>query len=68
METTNRRTLLNWSAWGMLGSSIALVFCLLGYLSKICSVLFVISYVSFFEIGLGPVPWLIVAGGYESSA
>mmetsp|Transcript_32138 Transcript_32138/g.76828 ORF Transcript_32138/g.76828 Transcript_32138/m.76828 type:complete len:541 (-) Transcript_32138:57-1679(-) len=65
METTNRRTLLNWSAWGMLGSSIALVFCLLGYFSKICSVLFVISYVSFFEIGLGPVPWLIVAEMFE---
>ena len=54
MENTNRRTLILWSAGGMLISSIALVLCLLGFFSKVASLLFVIAYVSFFEIGLGP--------------
>jgi SP family facilitated glucose transporter-like MFS transporter 3 len=54
MENSNRRTLLLWSAAGMLVSSVALVICLLGYFSKISSLFWVIAYVSFFEIGLGP--------------
>ncbi len=54
MENTNRRTLILWSAGGMLVSSIALVICLLGFFSKISSLFWVIAYVSFFEIGLGP--------------
>ncbi|KAL3827197.1 hypothetical protein ACHAXA_006752 [Cyclostephanos tholiformis] len=66
MENTNRRTLLLWSAGGMLVSSIALVICLLGYFSKFSSLFWVIAYVSFFEIGLGPIPWLIVAEMFEA--
>ena len=54
MESTNRRTLILWSAGGMFLSSIALVACLLGYFSKMASLFFVIAYVCFFEIGLGP--------------
>ena len=57
MENTNRRKLILWSAIGMLIS------CLL---SKISSVFWVILFVSFFEIGLGPVPWLIVAEMFEA--
>ncbi|KAL7521252.1 hypothetical protein ACHAWX_007573 [Stephanocyclus meneghinianus] len=53
MEKSNRRTLILWSAGGMLVSSVALVFCLLGYFNKMLSLCFVIGYVSFFEIGLG---------------
>jgi len=66
MESTNRRTLILWSAGGMFLSSIALVACLLGYLSKMASLFFVIAYVCFFEIGLGPIPWLIVAEMFEA--
>ena len=54
MENTNRRTLILWSAGGMFVSSVMLVVCLLGYFSKMASLFFVISFVSFFEIGLGP--------------
>ena len=54
MENTNRRTLILWSAGGMFVSSVMLVICLLGYLNKMASLFFVISFVSFFEIGLGP--------------
>ena len=60
MENTNRRKLILWSATGMLIS------CLLGFFSKISSVFWVILFVSFFEIGLGPVPWLIVAEMFEA--
>ena len=66
MENNNRRTLILWSAAGMLISSIALVLCLLGLFSKMASLFFVITYVSFFEIGLGPIPWLIVAEMFEA--
>jgi len=66
MENSNRRTLILWSAGGMLISSIALVLCLLGFFSKMASLFFVITYVSFFEIGLGPIPWLIVAEMFEA--
>mmetsp|Transcript_17143 Transcript_17143/g.36021 ORF Transcript_17143/g.36021 Transcript_17143/m.36021 type:complete len:689 (-) Transcript_17143:398-2464(-) len=66
MENSNRRTLILWSAGGMFVSSIALVLCLLGYFTKIASLFFVITYVIFFEIGLGPIPWLIVAEMFEA--
>lgn len=66
MENSNRRTLILWSAGGMFFSSIALVLCLLGYFTKIASLFFVITYVIFFEIGLGPIPWLIVAEMFEA--
>ena len=60
MENTNRRKLILWSATGMLIS------CLLGFFRKISSVIWVILFLSFFEIGLGPVPWLIVTEMFEA--
>ncbi|KAL7538806.1 hypothetical protein ACHAXR_008809 [Thalassiosira sp. AJA248-18] len=66
MENSNRRTLILWSAGGMLFSSVALVLCLLGFFSKMASLFFVVTFVSFFEIGLGPIPWLIVAEMFEA--
>ena len=54
MENTNRRTLILVSAGGMLLSSVCFVLCLLGLIGKAFSVVFVITYVSFFEFGLGP--------------
>ena len=66
MENTNRRTLILWSAGGMLISSVALIICLLGFFSKLSSVFWVISFVSFFGIGLGPIPWLIAAEMFEA--
>lgn len=66
MENSNRRTLILWSAGGMLVSSIGLVLCLLGIFKGLASLLFVMSFVSFFEIGLGPIPWLIVAEMFEA--
>ena len=54
MENSNRRTLILWSAGGMFISCVALVLSLLGVFDKMASLCFVITYVCFFEIGLGP--------------
>ncbi|KAL7472581.1 hypothetical protein ACHAXS_012952 [Conticribra weissflogii] len=66
MERSNRRTLILWSAGGMLVSCMGLVVCLLGYFDKMASLFFVVTFVCFFEIGLGPIPWLIVAEMFEA--
>ena len=60
METTDRRSLLVVSSGGMMVCSIVLIFSLLGYLSNMVALAAVNLYVIFFELGLGPIPWLIV--------
>ena len=40
--------------------SVVLVFSLLGYLSNMIALCAVNLYVIFFELGLGPIPWLLV--------
>jgi MFS transporter, SP family, solute carrier family 2 (facilitated glucose transporter), member 3 len=61
MESSGRKTLLLWSSGGMFLSCVVIVLSLKGYLSNILALVAVNVYVSFFEIGLGPIPWLIVA-------
>jgi SP family facilitated glucose transporter-like MFS transporter 3 len=65
MDSTGRRTLILWSSAGMFFSCVVIVLSLLGYLSNILALVAVNTYVSFFEIGLGPIPWLIVAEIFE---
>jgi SP family facilitated glucose transporter-like MFS transporter 3 len=67
MDTSARRDLILWSAGGMLVSTVLLTVILLGYLGlKWVAILAVMSYVAFFEIGLGPIPWLIVAEMFDA--
>jgi MFS transporter, SP family, solute carrier family 2 (facilitated glucose transporter), member 3 len=61
MDSSGRKTLLLWSSGGMFLSCVVIVLSLKGYLSNILALVAVNVYVSFFEIGLGPIPWLIVA-------
>lgn len=63
MDRVGRRPLLLWSVAGMFFSAIVLTAALLHWLpaSSTISVGAMMSYVWFFEIGLGPIPWLIVA-------
>ncbi|KAL3672259.1 hypothetical protein V7S43_002918 [Phytophthora oleae] len=63
MDSAGRRPLLLWSVVGMLVSSGILTTGLLGVLpfASLLSVGGVMSFVWFFEIGLGPIPWLIAA-------
>ncbi|RLN67421.1 hypothetical protein BBJ28_00022775 [Nothophytophthora sp. Chile5] len=63
MDSAGRRPLLIWSLVGMILSSVVLTLGLMKMLplASIFSVGGVMSFVWFFEIGLGPIPWLIAA-------
>eukprot|EP00608_Synchroma_pusillum_P012317 CAMPEP_0198434300 /NCGR_PEP_ID=MMETSP1452-20131203/31850_1 /TAXON_ID=1181717 /ORGANISM="Synchroma pusillum, Strain CCMP3072" /LENGTH=589 /DNA_ID=CAMNT_0044154809 /DNA_START=1 /DNA_END=1770 /DNA_ORIENTATION=- len=61
MDNTGRRTLLLTSAGGMLVSTIFIIAALLGVVPRLIALVATMAFVSFFEIGLGPVPWLVVA-------
>mmetsp|Transcript_29505 Transcript_29505/g.50235 ORF Transcript_29505/g.50235 Transcript_29505/m.50235 type:complete len:686 (+) Transcript_29505:58-2115(+) len=65
MDKCGRRTLIMWSSAGMFFSCIVIVLALLGYFGKMVALGAVATYVSFFEIGLGPIPWLIVAEMFD---
>jgi len=65
MDKCGRRTLIMWSSAGMFVSCIVIVISLNGYFSNMVALGAVASYVCFFEIGLGPIPWLIVAEMFE---
>ena len=66
MDTTARRTLILWSAGGMLFSTIFIILALKGVVYNGIALIAVMSFVSFFEIGLGPIPWLIVAEMFDA--
>jgi len=65
MDSCGRRSLILWSSGGMFFSCVIIVLSLLGYFSNILALVAVNAYVAFFEIGLGPIPWLIVAEMFE---
>jgi hypothetical protein len=66
MDTTNRRTLLLWSSGGMAFSCALLTVSSLGYTYNSMALLSVMLFVTFFEIGLGPIPFLIVAEFFDA--
>ncbi|KAH9116934.1 hypothetical protein AeMF1_009141 [Aphanomyces euteiches] len=63
MDTAGRRPLLLWSCGGMILSCVLLTLGMWHVLpySEMVSVGGMMLFVWFFEIGLGPIPWLIVA-------
>jgi len=65
MDKTGRKTLILWSSAGMFLSCIVVVVSLLGLINNHFAIVAVIAFVSFFEIGLGPIPWLIVAEMFD---
>jgi len=65
MDSTGRRSLLLWSSGGMFFSCIMMVLALNKVLGNMFALLAVNFYVFFFEIGLGPIPWLIVAEMFD---
>ena len=56
MDNTARKTLLLWSCGGMFCSTIVITIVLMGYWVKWLALVAVMAFVSFFEIGLGPIP------------
>ena len=65
MDSTGRKTLILWSSGGMFLSCIVMVLALNKVLGNMFALLAVNVYVCFFEIGLGPIPWLIVAEMFD---
>jgi SP family facilitated glucose transporter-like MFS transporter 3 len=66
MDNKGRRALVLWSAGGMIVSTVFIIAALLGYVPKFIALFAVMTFVSFFEIGLGPIPWLIVAEMFDA--
>ena len=66
MDSCGRKTLLLWSCIGMLISCIIIMAALNGVFDKMVALVAVNTYVIFFEIGLGPIPWLIVAEMFDA--
>jgi SP family facilitated glucose transporter-like MFS transporter 3 len=65
MDRCGRKTLILWSSGGMLIACVILILSLLDVFNNILALVAVIMYVAFFAIGLGPIPWLIVAEMFE---
>jgi MFS transporter, SP family, solute carrier family 2 (facilitated glucose transporter), member 3 len=66
MDRFGRKALILWSAGGMFVSCVFIVLALLGILNNMVALLAVNVYVIFFELGLGPVPWRIVAEMFDA--
>eukprot|EP00752_Nemacystus_decipiens_P004333 g3958.t1 len=66
MDKTGRIPLMMWSTGGMLASTVVVTLSLLGFLPNVVAVFGVMAFVTFFEIGLGPIPWLIVAEMFDA--
>jgi len=56
MDRCGRRTLIMWSSAGMFFSCVLIVLSLLGYFEKTVALVAVALYLTFFELGLGPIP------------
>lgn len=66
MDTCGRRTLILWSAAGMFLCCGLTTAALLEVVPNELALLAVMGFVFFFEIGLGPIPWLIVAEMFDA--
>ena len=66
MQSTGRVPLMLWSLGGMLTSTVVVKITLLGYIPNIVAVFGVMTFVFFFEIGLRPIPWLIVGEMFDA--
>ena len=66
MDSCRRKSLLLWSLGGMFLACCTLVLAQTGFFSGTVALLAVNVYVAFFEIGMGPIPWLIIAEMFEA--
>ena len=66
MDSNGRRKLMVISAGGMFVSTVAIIMALIGAVPKLVALGAVAGFVGFFEVGLGPIPWLIGAEMFEA--
>ena len=65
MDSCMRKSLLLWSIGGMLLANIVLILSHMGIFHNYVAVGAVNAYVAFYEIGMGPIPWLVIAEMFE---
>ena len=66
MDSHDRKTLMLWSSGGMFVACITIVLSQLGNFSNITALVAVNAFVTFYEIGLGAIPFLIVAEMFDA--
>ena len=66
VESTGRVPLMLWSVGGMLISTVGVTLTLLGYIPNIVAVFGVMPFVVFLEIGLDPLPLVIVGEMFDA--
>jgi SP family facilitated glucose transporter-like MFS transporter 3 len=65
MDSCKRKSLLLWSIGGMIVANLVLVLSQVGIFHNYVAVGAVNAYVAFYEIGMGPIPWLVIAEMFE---
>ncbi|CAM9247288.1 unnamed protein product [Chrysoparadoxa australica] len=66
MDRAGRVQLVLLSAGGMLACTVVITLALGGLVPNYAALVGVMGYVAFFELGLGPIPWLIVAEMFDA--
>eukprot|EP01040_Poterioochromonas_malhamensis_P012332 gene12332-13484_t len=66
MDNTERRTLLLWSALGSILAMLLIMAALSEVINRAFSLGAMLLFVTSFAVGLGPIPWLIVAEMFDS--
>jgi len=66
MDQCGRKALFTVSAAGMLAGVVLITAALYGLLPKLVALGAVMAFVGFFEIGLGPIPWLLVSEVFDA--
>jgi SP family facilitated glucose transporter-like MFS transporter 3 len=66
MDSCRRKSLILWSLGGMFVACSTLILAQIGILGDTMGLVAVSVYVAFFAIGVGPIPWLIVAEMFEA--
>ena len=66
MDSCRRKSLLLWSVGGMLCACLTIILAQVGIIGSSISLVAVNVYIAFFEIGIGPIPWVIIAEMFEA--
>jgi len=66
MDKFGRKTLVLWSIGGMTACCFLVITTLLGYFSNYVVLLSLLLYLIFYEVGLGPIPHLVVPEMFEA--
>jgi SP family facilitated glucose transporter-like MFS transporter 3 len=66
MDSCRRKSLILWSIGGMFFACLTVILSQMGLVGSSTALIAVNAYVAFYEIGIGPIPWLIIAEMFEA--